>query len=239
MKKIGNEVKTGLMVIACVLVLIWLTAKTSGVGTFKKGYGLKVQFNYVSGIKKGAPVQLTGVEVGEVKDVAIEYTGEGTKVMLSIWLENSARIRQDSKANITTMGLMGEKYLEITSGSKESPFLKEGSLIIGKEPMSMEDVMDKAMAITDTLNSGIGDLRKLTKDVDLTLTENRPQIDAILVNMNETSKNFKEFSDDLRRNPWKLLIKTKEKKDEGLKGRREKETRTGGGYIYKKENGND
>ena len=214
MKKISNEVKTGVMIVVCLLILAGLTARVGGLSTFKKGYNLKVQFNYVSGIKKGAPVQLTGVEVGEVKDVQIDYTDEGTRVYLSAWLDRSAKVRENSKGYIATMGLMGEKYLELTSGSKDSPFLKEGSLIIGKEPLAMEEVIDKATVIADNLNEGISDLRKLTKSVDLTVVENRAKVDSIIKNMDETSKNFKEFSDDIKRNPWKLLVKTKEKKEQ-------------------------
>ena len=210
MGKIANEIKTGIMVVVCILILLGLTMKAGGPAMFKKGYTLEVQFNYVSGVKNGAPVYLTGVEVGEVKDVKIDYTPEGTRVLLSLWLDSSAKVREDSKASIATMGLMGEKYIELSSGSKDSAFLKEGSLIVGKEPLNMEEVIDKAMVIADNLNAGITDLRKLTNDVDATVTGNRSKIDEIIDNMTKTSKNFEAFSDDLKRNPWKLLVKTKE-----------------------------
>lgn len=211
MKKIANEIKTGLMVLVCGVILLGLTVKVAGMSTMKKGYHLKAQFNYASAIKKGAPVYLTGVEVGEIKGIQIDYSTDGTKVVLDAWLESSAKVRADSRASIVTMGLMGEKYLELTSGSKDSPFLKEDSLIIGREPLMMDEITDKAMAIASNLDAGISDLRKLTKDVDLTLVDNRAKIDELIANMNETGKNFKEFSEDIKRNPWKLLIKTKEK----------------------------
>ncbi|MBI4335345.1 MAG: MCE family protein [Candidatus Omnitrophica bacterium] len=214
MKKIANEIKTGVMVAICAAILLGLTIKVAGMSAMKKGYKLKAQFNFASAIKKGAPVYLAGVEVGEIKGIDINYTPEGTRVALDAWLESAARVREDSVASIVTMGLMGEKYLELTSGSKDSPFLKEGSLIVGKEPLMMDEVMDRALAITDNLNAGISDLRKLTKDVDLTLTDNRAQVDELIKNMNETGRNFKEFSDDIKRHPWKLLIKGKEKKED-------------------------
>jgi phospholipid/cholesterol/gamma-HCH transport system substrate-binding protein len=217
MKKMGNEIKTGLMIVTCILILLFLTVKTSGIGTFKKGYNLKVRFDYAGGIKKGAPVQLTGVEIGEVKDVQIRYVNGETHVIMTLWLDKSARVHEDSKAYVATMGLMGEKYLELTRGSKDSAVLKEGSLIVGKEPVVMEEMMDKATEMVDNLNAGIGDLRRLTKDVDLTLTENRSNIDGIIKNMSDTSRNFAEFSEDIKRHPWKLLIKTKEKKAKSKK----------------------
>jgi phospholipid/cholesterol/gamma-HCH transport system substrate-binding protein len=213
MKKIGNEIKTGLVVVACGAILLGMTVKVAGMSTMKKGYHLNAQFNYASAIKKGAPVYLTGVEVGEIKGIKINYSPAGTQVILDAWLDSSAKVREDSKASIVTMGLMGEKYLELTSGSKDSPFLKEGSMIIGREPLMMDEIMDKAMGIANNLDAGIEDLRKLTKDVDMTLVENRAKIDELIGNMNETGKNFKEFSEDIKKNPWKLLIKTKEKKD--------------------------
>jgi len=232
MKKIGNEIKTGVMVIVCAATLLGITIKVAGMSTMKKGYHLKAKFNYASAIKKGAPVYLTGVEVGEIKGIQIDYSTDGTQVVLDAWLENSAKVRENSKASIVTMGLMGEKYLELTSGSKDSPFMKEGSLIVGKEPLMMDEVIDKAVVITDNLNGGISDLRKLTQDVNLTLTDNRVQIDEILKNMNDTSKNFKEFSDDIRRNPWKILIKTKEPSKE--KPKAEAQSTGNAGSFYKK-----
>jgi len=213
-RKKTNEVKTGVMIVMCLLILLGLTAKVGGLSAFKKGYNLKVRFNYASGIKQGAPVYLTGVEVGEVKDLQIGYTKEGTKVYLTLWLDESAKVRQDSKAYIATMGLMGEKYLELTSGKKGTPFLQADSMIVGKEPIAMEEMTEKAMRISDNLNEGISDLRKLTKSVDLTVAANKTKINEIIDNMNATSKNFAEFSGDLKKNPWKLLIKTKEKKTE-------------------------
>ncbi|MCX5716608.1 MAG: MlaD family protein [Candidatus Omnitrophica bacterium] len=112
MKKIGNEIKTGVMVVACIVILLGLTIKVAGMSTMKKGYHLKAQFNYASAIKKGAPVYLAGVEVGEIKGIQINYTPEGTNVVLDAWLESGAKTRQDTRASIVTMGLMGEKYLE-------------------------------------------------------------------------------------------------------------------------------
>lgn len=212
MRRIGNEIKTGIMVVICLAILLGLTVRIGGLGSLKKGYEMKVQFNYAAGLKEGAPVYLTGVEMGEIKDVQIDYTDEGTVVIFSLWLDSAAKLRRDSVAFIATMGLMGEKYLELSSGSPGSPFLPEGSLIVGKEPILMDEMMEKANEIADNLNAGISDLRILTKNVDSTLVENRAQIDEIIKNMTVTSKNFEEFSDDIKRHPWKLLFKTKEKK---------------------------
>jgi len=226
-KKISDEIKTGVMVVACLVILAGLTVKVSGLTTLKKGYEIKAQFNYASGVKKGAPVYLTGVEAGEIKDVGIDYTDGITKVVLSLWLTEDAKPRVDSIAYIAAMGLMGEKYIELTSGSRDAEFLQPGSLIVGKESLSMDEIMDRAVDLADNLDAGIGDLRKLTNDFDSALVENRAHIDEIIKNMNSTSKNFKEFSADVKAHPWKLLFKGKEdkKRDKKKRSRRERDNK--------------
>ncbi|MFH1790889.1 MAG: MlaD family protein [Candidatus Omnitrophota bacterium] len=213
MKIISNEFKAGLMIIICIIALFALTLTVGDFNFFEEGYKLDVKFNFASGIKKNAPVQLAGVEVGTVKDILIKYGPEGTKVILQLWLDSSAKVKTDSDVYISTMGLMGEKYVEITRGSNEAPYLEPGSMVVGKDPIMMEEVMDKAVAVTDNLDKEIQLLMQLTENVDNTLQANRPDIDRIVDNLKSASDNFKSFTDDIKKNPWKLLIKTKPKRD--------------------------
>jgi len=212
MAKISNEFKAGLMILICIVALGALTFKIGNFDMFREGYALNVEFNFASGIKTNSPVQLAGVEVGTVKDIDIVYGPEGTKVVLNIWLDSSAKVREDSDIYISTMGLMGEKYIEITRGSKEGAFVQPDSLLVGKDPIIMEEVMDKAVAITDSIEKEVGLLIDLTRNVDSTLKENKEDIGVIVDNLKGTTQNFKEFSEDIKQHPWKLIIKSKPKK---------------------------
>ena len=71
--------------------------------------------------------------------------------------------------------------------------------------------MNKADVIAENLNSTLIQLRSLTKHADELLTKD--EIDNTLKNLEATSANFKEFSEDLKRHPWKLIWKTSEKKE--------------------------
>jgi len=212
MLRISNELKTGLMVIVCFAVLLWLVVKTGDVSfNQKKGYEIKIRFNFASGIEENAPVRLTGVEVGKVKKIELEYLPQ-TKALLTVWIDEKAKVRKDSQVYINTLGLMGEKYIEITSG-ESSEFLKNGDELVGEDPFQMEKLLKKGEAIAQKIEETLTDVRTLAQNANGIISDNKAGINRIVGNLEETSKNFTEFSDDIKRHPWKLLMKGKE--DEG------------------------
>ena len=211
MAKLSNEVKTGIVVVVGALLLLLLVYKIGGI-KIEKGYDIHCLFNYISGLEQHAPVRLSGVEVGEVKDIGISYAGDETKILLTLSLDDNAKVRQDSKIRISTLGLLGEKYVEITGGSKGSTFVKPGATIVGIDPFQMEDLVEMGENLAARLDSTMLDLQKLMKDADGVIVDNREDIRATIANLKVTSENFKEFTEDIKRHPWKLLIKGKEQK---------------------------
>lgn len=206
-----NELKTGLMVVFCIILLITLTLSVGKFSVFNKQYKLKVLFNWVSGLENDAPVRLNGVEVGKVEDVSLLYKGDETRVLVTAAMDVDAKVREDAKAIVTTLGLMGEKYLSLSAGSKGSPFLKPDSTIEGTNPTDMEELIDIGKRIASEVEATLGDIRKLTGHLDDMVVQNRADIDDIVDNLKALTQNFEEFSDDIKRNPWKLMVKGKEK----------------------------
>ncbi len=211
MAKLSNEIKTGIVVVVGALLLLLLVYKIGGIKT-EKGYEIYALFNYISGLERHAPVRLSGVEVGEVKDIGISYEGNETKIMLTLSLDENAKLRQDSKMRISTLGLLGEKYVEITGGSKGSAFVEPGATFVGIDPFQMEDLVEMGEKLAARLDSSMQDLQKLMGHADSVLVENKDDIRATIMNLRVTSENFKEFTEDIKRHPWKLLMKGKEEK---------------------------
>lgn len=202
MAKFTNEMKTGIVVAIAAVFLLYVLYKIGGIST-EKGYEQKCVFNYVSGLEENAPVKLAGVKVGEVRKIGFTYDGDQTKVQVSLFLNEAAKIREDSRIGISTTGLIGEKYIEISGGSKGSPFVKKGLVLQGVDFFEMEQLIAR-------LDSAMQDLQKLMGDADGVLVENKNDIRTAVMNLKDTSDNFKEFSDEIKRNPWKLLVKGKE-----------------------------
>ena len=189
MKKYGNEFKVGLFVILCLLGFFYLTYSTGKLDIKKKGYNIYVVFDQVAGLQNKAPVMLNGLEVGKVEDIRLSYDQDSTKITLRLWLDSAAKVRENPEIAIKTLGLMGEKYIQISSTEGEN-FIQPEAVVIGKPYV---------------------DLDALMASVNTTLDANKDSIGAIIKNFESTSKNFEEFSADVKRHPWKLLFRTKEK----------------------------
>lgn len=222
MGKKTNDFMIGLVVILSLAALLALTYKVSKFSFVKAGYELKVAFINSSGIEENAPVRLSGVEVGKVKNIQLVYGTGGTHVLLTLWLDADALVRKDSEAFVTSLGIMGEKYAELTAGSVGSPFLEPNSTIVGREPFDTAKFVEKGEQIADNLEQAIVDISKLTAGVNEVIIVHREDLDKMLKNLVKTSENIKAFSEDVKWHPWKLIRKSKSQKP---KPEKEKEKR--------------
>lgn len=222
-KGMANEIKTGLLIIVCLIILGGLTLAVGNFMGVEKTYEIKAMFNWVSGLEKHAPVRLRGVEVGEVEDLNIIYKDDETKILLTLLLKEKAKVREGTKAYVTMLGLMGEKYVELTDGPKGAPFLKAESVIQGEDPASTEELIDMGKKLAAEIQATAFDIRALTQHLDELVVANRGNIDFMIDKLKNAAVNFEEFSDDIKRNPWKLLVRTKDKEKESRKREVEKE----------------
>jgi phospholipid/cholesterol/gamma-HCH transport system substrate-binding protein len=207
-KIISNEMKVGVLVVVCIIVLLGLLYKTGSFDFKKEGYTVKAVFSIVAGVQRNAPVRLAGVEIGKVQDIELAYD-KGTNVIVTLWLDDKAKLRTDSRAIITALGLMGEKYIEVTAGSKDAPYLQLGGTISGEDPLQFDSLAKKGEVIAKNLDETLSTIQELAKNTNLVVTGNKDKIDGIFDNLEATTANFKEFSDDIKRNPWKLMSKGK------------------------------
>lgn len=101
---------------------------------FKDRYTVHGYFSSVSGLKKGAAVELAGVRVGHVSAISIDYRHLVAKVAFDI--DTSLALSEDSIASIKTAGIIGEKYIEILPGGSDM------MLAHGDEIENTESVLD-------------------------------------------------------------------------------------------------
>ncbi|MCP4653016.1 MAG: MCE family protein [Candidatus Omnitrophica bacterium] len=212
MKKYGNEFKIGIIVCVALLVLGYMTIKAGDFSFKTEGYHVYVSFDDVAGLEKNAPVRLRGVEVGNVEDIGLNYDNHCTKILLTLWIDAKFKIRGAPIAYIRSLGLMGEKYIQLIDEKNSDTFLKPATIVSGKTPGDFEKLMDSAEVIAKNTNELILEARSVAQNINLLLTNNEKTITKTVQHLESASCNFNEFSEDLRRNPWKLLFKAKEKK---------------------------
>ena len=209
--KISNEAKTGIVIVMAILATATFYIKTTSFNPAP--YKIKTYFTYADGIKQDSIVKLSGIEVGRVTSIAFRYDPE-TKVEMELTLDQKAKLHEDTIAFIATSGMIGDAYIGLTPGSADKPLVKAGGTIASEDPIQMRLFWKKADAIASSLEATLGEVKALaananilTTNINGVVTDNKPRINSILMNVEEMSVNFKDFSQDLKQHPWKLLMK--------------------------------
>lgn len=135
-----KQLKLGIFLIGGLLVCGVLIL-TIGEIKFQRGYRLHIYFNNIAGLPIKAPVKISGVEVGRVDDITLEES----KAKVTVWIKHKIKIHRNTKATIVTTGVIGTKYLEMTLGSLELPILQDGDRITGIDPVTFDEVIQRAI----------------------------------------------------------------------------------------------
>jgi phospholipid/cholesterol/gamma-HCH transport system substrate-binding protein len=127
---------------------------------FRRHYLLRAEFGNIQGLAVGASVRVAGVIVGSVSAIRISPRLDVKKVVvyLSVERDYQSRITGDSVASIRTLGMLGDKYVEITIGSATRPQLVAGQTLLSKEPIDLFEIADEGRSVVARLNKVAGSL---------------------------------------------------------------------------------
>ncbi|MFH1578330.1 MAG: MlaD family protein [Candidatus Omnitrophota bacterium] len=227
MDKSKTELKVGIFVFVALVIFIVLILKISNLKNYGSGYQLKFVFNNISGVKPGSPVRFSGLDVGAVSRINIIKDPETKNTFIEIvaWIKRSLAIPENSQVYISTLGLLGEKYIEIIPASQYESFLKPGGTLIGTEPTLIQDWVDEVQSITEDLRviineakAGKGTIGKLLNEDELYI-----ELEGLISDLRQAREGtigrllyddtlyleLEGLVRDIRRNPWKLFWKTK------------------------------
>jgi phospholipid/cholesterol/gamma-HCH transport system substrate-binding protein len=130
------QLRVGVFVLAGLLVfagLVYMLGRSAGL--FERQYRLVASFDQIGGLIQGATVRLAGVPVGHVGTIRLpEASSTKVRVELLIARRVQDRIRADSLARIETLGLLGDKIIDVSLGSPTAAVLQDGSELRTEEP---------------------------------------------------------------------------------------------------------
>ncbi len=115
---------------------------------FHETFELKAYFPTVEGLRVGAPVRLTGIDVGSIK--SIEFIADTTsKILVTMKIRKDVQqfIKKDSRASIETEGLVGNKVLIIYGGSGNVPSVSDGDVLPTKMPVTYAEIIEETQGI--------------------------------------------------------------------------------------------
>jgi phospholipid/cholesterol/gamma-HCH transport system substrate-binding protein len=167
--KIASNIVLGVFVLIGLTLFVFLImVMGGGTGVFSRQYTLHVRFAQVKGLHFGSEVSLSGLRVGTVKDITVAPGNDRELlIQLNISKDVQNRIRRDSVARISTQGILGDKYVELTIGSPNEPMLKDGDYIA---PEELPDLLAKGGGLVEELQKQFkegGEVEGLLKNLNL------------------------------------------------------------------------
>jgi phospholipid/cholesterol/gamma-HCH transport system substrate-binding protein len=183
-----SQLKVGVIVLFSSIILVtllFLMTSSSGLGILSHKLTVTTYFENSAGLKTGAAVELEGVTIGAVKTVSIDISPERkltpVKVVMKLNENFSTSLKKDSKASLSTVGVLGDTVVDINSQFAVGAPLQDGDELKTTETPSLTDVVKasqgtieslnvilaKMNVIVDNLQSGKGSVGQLINNPDL------------------------------------------------------------------------
>ena len=104
-------------------------------------YKIYAEFDNVSGLKSGAPVEVAGVPVGNVTNIVFKEP----VAIVTLAVDRSIKLHDDDVIAVHTKGIIGDKYLKISQGSSDI-LVNEGDTVVETESVvDFEDILGKVI----------------------------------------------------------------------------------------------
>lgn len=138
MRKFDAEIAVGIFVFIGIVCLGYISVNLGKINLWGDNYyPVKAVFSSVKGLKKNTVIEISGVEVGKVKDIKlVDYQAE-----VDLLIRDNIKLQEDAIASIRTKGLLGEKYVEITPGGSDLLIGPGGTLHETEPPLDLEKLI--------------------------------------------------------------------------------------------------
>ncbi len=216
------QTKVGLLLVLSVILVVGFAMTLGLIQPFSNSRQIQVAYNFAGGLEVGSPVRVMGIKVGKVRSITFNpqfkmpKTEEEVKLLITISISNEAwgSVREDSRFFINLAGVIGEKFLEISPGSIESPALQPNQVIRGEDPPRIDQMISQSYALAgkildmvnqnegsmvqtlDTLNKLVVNFDKMLKQLERTSRD--PQVHRIVKNLSTIMEDGAFFTQKLR-----------------------------------------
>jgi phospholipid/cholesterol/gamma-HCH transport system substrate-binding protein len=219
----AEQVWVGLFVLVAIGLLI--TAVLAVSGAFGSGnVPHRAFFKFAGGLEPGATVRFGGMKAGSVQAVHMDPQ-HSTRIEVDFSIRQDIPLKTDSVAKITSLGPLGDNYVELSTGSQQAPraapgsviksaptfnFNDLGAMVAGLEPM-VQQTLTKLNQRLDELQVTVARANDLMSDrnranisnslgtLNSMLAEDRPRVAATLDNVQAASAQLKPLLEDLKK----------------------------------------
>jgi phospholipid/cholesterol/gamma-HCH transport system substrate-binding protein len=181
-------------------VLIFLMSGTGG--WFTRKIHLKAYLDNAGGLREGAPVRLSGVDIGNVIKVRVVSGKPATpvEVIMRVATTYAFDLHKDSVATLATAGVLGETFVDIDSSAAKGPEVHDGDTLATKETPELQDVVRSTQGTLENVDSLIKRLDRIISFIESGQGSIGKVIydPALYDRLNATVLEFKGLMDDVQ-----------------------------------------
>ncbi len=159
------SLKVGIVITVTLLIVFFVIMVSGGIHSLLRE---RVSFNIyvqdVRGLRVGAPVMVAGVDVGEVKKITLSRE-HGIVVKVSVNKDVITYLKSDAKARVQSLGLLGDKYVEISPGEDQKSFDPEKGMY-GEPQTEIKDIVVTASSTLSNVENFIKRLDRFIAKFD-------------------------------------------------------------------------
>ena len=177
---------------------------------FHSTYRLQAEFQNVAGLNGGAEVRVGGIHEGTVRQIRLPMRpNEKVRVLMDLAGGTRNVIKKDSVATISSEGLVGDKFVEISFGSEQAPKVNNGDMIQGEPPLQISDLLNKTNEVLDSTKGAIENVNDTTnnlKSITTKIDQGQGTVGALInnkkiyQNVNAGAAAFQENMEALKHN---------------------------------------
>lgn len=163
-----TELRVGIFVLVGLIIMMVAIFYVTGAGSLGPKYSVVTYLPEVEGMKSGAPVDLDGVQIGNVQSMSLTPhpadRAHSIKLVLRVAKKYQGEIRTDSTASLVTQGLLGDRYVTISRGLTGSVIPPNGE-VRGVEEAAMKEVVERGADLMENLGTLTNDIRDVIDQV--------------------------------------------------------------------------
>jgi phospholipid/cholesterol/gamma-HCH transport system substrate-binding protein len=144
----GNviEIVIGAVVLVVAALFLIFAYRTSQFRTNSDGYEVSADFARIDGIHQGSDVRISGIKVGSV--VADDLDPKTYLATIRMSIDPAVQLPDDTVAQVTSSGLLGEKYMSLAPGGSDKMIPPGGKIQYTQSSISIESLIGQMMFST-------------------------------------------------------------------------------------------
>ena len=191
-----REVWVGLFVVFGVLATIVVLAVMTDAALFRGRYIINTKVPNASGIRKGDPVLMRGVNIGRI----LSFTIQQQEVQMRLEIEGEYPVPKDSRVEIKASGLLGGMVADVVPGSSPQS-ATWGDTLPGGTGVGLFDKMDALAGEADKVAKRVQGLLSddMVKDMQGSAAGARQSLDSLQAILKEQRSELRALSASLKR----------------------------------------